>query len=65
LGASGHYWDPEANRWGKVSIKQTKQIKMGANSGMIYDPKRKLFWAVEGYDRSGPYVMKLDFDKAK
>ncbi|MHC4916538.1 MAG: hypothetical protein ACYTGB_13710, partial [Planctomycetota bacterium] len=67
----------EENEWVKLAVDLTelgkggrrkKGVKPTASSnsqGLIYDTKRDLLWAVNGYQNKGVFVLKLDAAKAR
>jgi hypothetical protein len=57
-------YDPAGNRWVSLAIGGDDPFgKSGRNVslGLVYDPKRKLFWAVD--TRSQVFVLRLDVAK--
>jgi hypothetical protein len=58
-------YDPAGNRWVSLAIGGDDPFgKSGRNVslGLVYDPKRKLFWAVD--TRSQVFVLRLDVSKS-
>jgi len=51
-------YDPKANRWVVLSIKKTYKDLGGVSIGLMYDPKRKLVWAMS--TAQAMYVLRID-----